>query len=449
MGGLCSVLEQAVLQKTELFMKLFSEFLAAKRPYQYSLLAGIKRRWEEGAKAPDGFNWVQAWPRLLAFSESVISSEGFWAERGEDHIDLTPRREWIGPLIADMIQMGARDDARGYGGEGYPAVRRILTVLLEKSEALTELSKSQDAMNLSINTAKGRAIEALFNHALKECRLSDKATQSHAAAWDGLYPLFDAELAKCQNANFEFSALAANYITNIGYMSDAWQIANIKRIFPAEYTVNMLSALDGLVYAVATVQLFRLLRDNGVFAWALAHELGENAREKIVERIVLSYIWGEETLETPLLRSLFAEARFGDLNTAGQWLWGISGEKLDAEQVERVLAFWDKTIATLDAAGETKAELRSNLSRLAIYITALGEREKRLLLSVAPYVQSNYNAHEFIEELDRLADLDASIVSDVLGAMLKGSPPSFDLDDKLKNLLRKLAASGKRLEAIA
>ena len=449
MGGLCSVLEQAVFEKTELFMKLFTEFQSANRPYQYSLLAGIKRRWEEGVKAPDKFDWAAAWPRILAFGDAVIKSEGFWEEQGEEHIDLTPRREWIGPMIADLIQAGARNDTRGYGPTDFGAVRGILAVLLDKSEGFAEIGKSDDAMNLAINTAKGRTIEALLNHALKECRLQDKAGGGHAAAWANVQPFFDTELEKCRNANFDFSALAANYLGNIGYMSEAWQAGRIKRIFPAEYPVNMLSALDGLAYAVATQPIFRLLRDNGVLTWALEHELGENAREKLVERIVLAYIWGEEPLNSPLVGALFKNGRYDDLNTAGQWLWGISGERLEDDQVERVLAFWERAIATLDADGETRAELRSNLSRLAIYIRAIGEREKALLLAVAPYVQSNYNANEFVGELIRLADLDSDTVSKVLGAMLTGSLPTFDLDDKLKNLLKKLAASGNKLDVIA
>jgi hypothetical protein len=211
----------------------------------------------------------------------------------------------------------------------------------------------------------------------------------------------------------------------------------------------MACALDGLAYANATLFIFKLLRDKGVLAWALEHDLRGQSREKIVERIVLAYIWGEETLETPLMQTVLSKGTIDDLNTAVAWLWGVSGEKLEDQQVERVLSLWAAITDRVDARGEAATELRSNMSRLATYIKVIGPRERRLLLSVAPFVQANYNGHEFVEALARLADVDIHVVGEALGEMIKGAPPTFDLDNKLKSLLRRLGAGGLRPQAIA
>jgi hypothetical protein len=66
----------------------------------------------------------------------------------------------------------------------------------------------------AINTAKGRILEALFSHALRACRASDKQVGSHEAAWNELQPLFARELTKTETGNCEFSTLLEAYFAN-------------------------------------------------------------------------------------------------------------------------------------------------------------------------------------------------------------------------------------------
>ena len=94
----------------------------------------------------------------------------------------------------------------------------LVAILLDKSESQTEAAEG-NALDHAINTAKGKAIEALLDYALRCCRLSDKASKSHVQTWQGLQPFFDAELAVSRDGNFEFSALAGAFIGNLHYMS--------------------------------------------------------------------------------------------------------------------------------------------------------------------------------------------------------------------------------------
>lgn len=87
-------------------------------------------------------------------------------------------------------------------------------------------------MSQAINTPKGRTLEAIFGRALRESRLADKESGSHAATWEHLRPRFDQELEKCETGNFEFSTLSAAYIANLEYLSTEWLQAHIKEIFP-------------------------------------------------------------------------------------------------------------------------------------------------------------------------------------------------------------------------
>jgi len=83
--------------------------------------------------------------------------------------------------------------------------------------------------------------------------------------------------------------------------------------------------------------------------------------------------------------------------------------------------------------------LLSTLSRLTPYVTTLGRQEETLLRAVAPHVGVEYNAEDFIKQLDRLADDSPAAVSRVLVAVLAEYKPDYDFEDRLKNLLRKLA----------
>jgi hypothetical protein len=105
----------------------------------------------------------------------------------------------------------------------------------------------------------------MYNHALRVCRVAKQHNQSIARAWASVQEAFDAEIAKCRNANFEFSTLSASYIANLDYMSHDWLAANVKRLFPSEFPVNFKVALGGLAYATPTRPIYQLLSANGVF----------------------------------------------------------------------------------------------------------------------------------------------------------------------------------------
>ena len=119
--------------------------------------------------------------------------------------------------------------------------------------------------------------------------------------------VFDSELAKCQDTNYEFSTLAAQYLPNLMYLDLGWVRENINRIFPGEHPNNFLCAIDGIAYTNASIPLYKLLVDNGIIDASLPLELkGRNAREKLIERITLAYFLGEETLDSPRFAYLFS-----------------------------------------------------------------------------------------------------------------------------------------------
>jgi hypothetical protein len=168
----------------------------------------------------------------------------------------------------------------------------------------------------------------MYNHALRVCRVAKQHNQSIARAWASVQEAFDAEIAKCRNANFEFSTLSASYIANLDYMSHDWLAANVKRLFPSEFPVNFKVALGGLAYATPTRPIYQLLSATGVFENAFKTKLeNSQSKERITEWICLAYLWGDENLDSPLMTHLFA-AGVEELQTAAEFFWSVHGKKL-------------------------------------------------------------------------------------------------------------------------
>lgn len=446
--ALVDTLEEAVALTPQVFLPIISQFLHAKRPFQYGFINGFKRTWEAPRDKQPQIDWDRTWNLLVGFFEHLIGNPEFWAEKTVEDRDLTPNRDWIPPVIADLLRAGTRNDEKAYSPELLLRTWSLIGILLAHAEAVAE--PRDDAMTQAINSSKGKVIEALFSHALRACRLSDRASDGHATAWAEMKPVFDREVAQCKDANFEFSTLAANYIANLDYIDRDWLRANLEGIFPREFLANFHCALEGLAYAPATRPVYALLVESGVLELALRQESkGHHAREKLVERIALAFLWEDEELDGPRFSYLFESGRIEDLEQATGFFWSVSNQDLSAAQVERILSFWARCVVWSRNAAETPAKLLSILGHLSCYIKSVEDREQEWLLAVAPYVHVGYNADDFIEELDRLADISPAKISAVLGKVLETFVPTFDFQDRLKSLLTKLAGHGRREDAIA
>ena len=441
--ALVNTLEEIVGINPGKFLRLLPAFLVAKRPYQYGVINGFKRLWDVPKEKQQDLDWNLAWERLIDFFEQLLNNPEFWTEEVVQEQDLTPTRDWIPPIIAEFLHAGTKDDDKAYSPKLLPGAFSLIKILLENLEAVDDAK--EDAMFQAINSSKGKTIEALFSHTLRVCRISDKRYGDHTEAWNGIKPTFDTELAKCENANYEFSTLAADYLANIDYISRNWLRASIDKIFPKDFPANFVCAIDGLAYASATRSIYTLLLEHAVLDRALRLELTRRqARKRIIERIALAYLWGDEPLNSPHFSYLFESGRIEDLQDASSFLYGVRGQELTAEQTERILCFWEECVVWAKALTEPPKSLLSELSRLICYVTTLADREVSLLLAVTQHVKAGHNADTFIEELDRLIEQDPETVSFVLGKVLEVYEPDYDYEDRLKKLLIKLAQSGRR-----
>lgn len=447
--SLSDAVVDAVGVAPQAFTDQLPQFLNAKAEYQYAVIAGFKKLWDAWDGKEAGLDWNQIWPKLIDFFEALLAGAELWKGDVAQEPTLSPTRDWIPPVISEFLTAGTRSDDKSYAPDLLRRTLPLIVILLSKSEAREEASEG-DALNLAINTAKGKAVEALLDYALRSCRLSDNANKQHAKTWQSLQPLFDAELARCKNGNFEFSAIAGAYIVNLYYLSATWVNTNFRRIFPVEYPSNCLSALDGLAFAPPTKPVYAALVASGVLDWALRQEMkGQHARESLLQRMGLAYLWAQENLDGPRFSYLFDAHRIGDLEELGNYFWMVRGEPLENYQKERVFLFWDRCVAWSKHLESPPANLLSLLGLLSHYLSAIDDRALGWLLAVAPHASVNYNADRLIKQLARLVTSSPRATGQVLRAVLEGYQPTFDFEDRLKLLITDLASHAEsRADAI-
>lgn len=442
MDGLTAGLERAARTVPGPFLEVLPDFLQAKSRFQYSVISGLKQAWEAGDRDPSSeTNWNRGWERIVSFSEKLIRNADFWKVKDD------VMHDWVASAIADYLQAGTSKDDRAYSPDLFPRTQELLAILLEKAHSIAP--PSDDPMTQALNSPKGRVVEALFSHALRACRVGDAATKSHEGPWNGVRTLFESEFAKCTHANYEFSTLCGAYIGQLCYIDPQWTKMHLLQIFPAEFPLNSICAVEGLGYASFTRPVYSMLADSDVLDRALRYDLkGRVGREKLLERIAAAYLWGDEPLESARFSYIFDVGKIEDLQTVAKVFWMLRGEPLSVEQKERVIKYWDRCLVWCRALSAPPTALLSSLSLLACYLNTADGREGELLQAVAPFVYFGHNSYEFVNELARLAHVSPDGVSIALGLMIKARVPEFDYDDQLKKLLRTLAEKDKKQDVI-
>ena len=408
--GLIDELERAVALAPDQFVYVLPEFLEAPREYQYGLINGFLKLWRNPKEQASPNDWDDVWHHLFKFFKQLLQDQRFW--NIDDYNLRWVQPSWISNAIADLLNDGTRDDERAYPSELLPNGWHLIQILVERGERIAE--PIEDPMNQSINSSKGRALQAAFGHILRRCRLADKEAGCHAKVWSAMRCLFDRELARCVGENFEFSTLCAARFGNLEYIDQEWLKANIRSIFPLDQPTNLRCAVGGLAYASANRRMYRMLKDKEIIDSALRIEDQDHyGREKLMERLMLGYLWEEDSLQSSRFSHLFQSARPEDFEWIHMFFRSIRRETLKPKQVERIVAYWRYCITWAQQQVKSPTWLLSGLSVLTSFLTT-AEGCRDLLLAVAPHVRVHHETYEFINELNRLVRESPAEVCDVL-----------------------------------
>ena len=444
--GLIDELERAVVSAPDQFVYVLPEFLEAPPDYQYGLISGYLKLWRNPKDDTSPIDWDEIWSHLFTFFNQLLQDQRFW--KMDDAHRGSAQPSWIANAIADLLIEGTRDDKRAYQPVLLPSGWDLIRILVERGERISE--PINDPMNQSINSSKGRALQAAFGHILRRSRLADKEVGNHVEVWSESRCLFDRELAQCIGGNFEFSTLCGARLGNLCYIDQDWLEANIQRIFPSDQPMNLRCAVGGLAYASVNSPIYRMLRENGIVDSALSIENQDQyGRKKLMERLMLGYLWEEETLESSRFSCLFKSARPEDFQGIRMFFRKISGETLTPEQTERIVCYWRYCVTWAQQQADCPTWLLSGLSVLISFLTT-AEGCRDLLLAVAPHVRVHHETYEFIRELNRLFGVSPAEVRDTLESFVETHEPFYDYEGRMVALIKRLAEVDKyRKDAIA
>lgn len=418
------VLSLAVQKEPEFFLEDIDIFLKLKTPYQYGLFSGLKN-----AKLGQV---LSGWDRALDLCRKIVDDSSFWQESGdkEESFDR-PNREWVLGAICDLLDIGVKTDETAFDPALLPKARSIINTILDKTKPDKDV-KIQDAMSYALNTTRGRCLGVLFNFALRSARVADKEKGSHEQLWQDLQPIFDRELEKCKNDNYEFSTHCGAYLPNLLYLSKDWLLNNIDKIFPAENPNNRSCALQGFSYVGHyNDELYKLLSKK-VFLPALAgDDLNEGARRRLLQLAAISYLRGNEDLtETDdVFGSIISNFRKEDIKEIAWFFYHLRDETMKEEQILRVKAFWKVCCDRIKGSEEEYGIVLSNLSELIVYVSGTKEDELALLRYVASYVGKNHNGPTFIKGLSRIAINNPSAAGELLLTLAQNGVYMYDKED--------------------
>lgn len=447
-NGLVDSVKSAVIADLECFIAKLDDLKAVPLAYQYAIIEGFRTKWEQPSDTTTSIDWQKSWAALLEYMTNLVCNDDFWQK---DHVRLsedTASTDWIASTIADVLRSGTRKDERAFDPILLPKSFAIIKWLLEKT-ASSQRTGDHDPMSEAINTPKGRVLEALVDYSLRTCRVADKSRQQHNEEWNSLEPVYNFEMIQCKNANYEFSTLMGCYIAHMLYMNEKWLRANIEHIFPKTYETNFSCAIEGLAYSPMHRTIYQLLVSHGIIEHALKLPVrGKHARESLLQRIGVAYLWGDEELDGIRLGHLFESEAVSDINEIAWFYWSVRRQDIKQQQSERIQAFFRAAADWLLDKQLEAADLWADLAKLILYFDSIDHDDCERFKKAAHYLGDEFDAGTFVGELTRLLPVSQKYAAELYEAVILSNTPRYDLEGVLLSFAKKLANSAERGVAI-
>ena len=447
--GLVKELKVAVKADPLKFAPDLQNFTGLDSAYIYVLIEAFSELWTEKIELA----WDDVWGYLPDFCQAVIQREAFWSpENAEQRAQFVANRHWIVGGIGRLIEAGAKSDEHAFSPNLLDQAQSLLLALLEKQPG-EEFNPGSDAVSIAINSPRGLCLGALINLALRYCRLADKESNGHAAAWSNLQPAFERELAKADEGEYEFITLLVDCLPNFLYMSTEWISENIERIFDRERRQKWLCAMQAYAY-VSNVykEVYNYLKVNEHFIHALDDEnLKHRMSDKIIENIVIAYLHDYENLanEDSLIQRLLSRARYEELSQLIWFIWTLR-EKNDQALYDKIMALWPRLLQAIDTEKREGQKLASQLTTWSAFITEVNDANRDLILKVAEFADEDHNSYELLNSIARFSARQLEEAAAIWREMLKGSAPDYP-EKAIRETFSNLVNSGDngRREALA
>lgn len=407
--------------------------------YSHAVLDSYADIWKEKRSLP----WDEIWAALLEFIQDTIDQDHFWsAEHSEQQSHHVANRHRVVSSIGRLIESGVQSDEHAFKPELLPQALDILQSLLAKQDG-AEFNDDSDAVSLSINSARGKCIEALINLALRECRLADKDNAGHTAAWGELEALFTNELER--TGNYEFATLSAMYLPNLLYLSEEWTLAHLGQIFTMEDQLRWRCAMQGYSYVNHVNEAaYAFLRDQGHLLRALTDEsLRDEVSDKVIQHIVIAYLHGDEDLndESSMIATLLARGESEEIGEIIWFLWTLH-DKNDQELNAKVLELWPRIWTIINTETKEGKKLASRLCTWIAFLDTIDDDNRTLVVQSIRFADADHNGYQILEELARISECQPNEAAQLWMAMLEGSTPDYPTE-AIQKIFTNLVATGE------
>ncbi len=443
--GLVGAFEEVVKSKSDRLYLDFGKFKNCDLAFIYPLIEVYRKLWNEKKELP----WKKIWEALLNFCEFLVLEESFWGEeREKERAHFVANRHWIVGAVATLIKDGVESKEYFFDSIFNEQAERILRILLARQKG-EEFNNESDAVFVSINSPRGKCLEAFINLTLHSCRLEQERRSSHEESWEHYGELYDAELMRYRANEYEFATLITNYLPNFLYMNREWVKLNLSAIFDQANHQKWLCAMQGYSY-VGTVypEVYEHLKNHGDFIVALDDKkLKDHVHDRVVENIVVACLNDFEEIgsKNTLINALIERNRLSEMR---QLIWFIWTLYRKGDEKVQIMAFklFPLLLSKCDENTREGKILLSKLCDWMVFINHIDPTNKQWLLKIAAYAGEDHNSGDVLTNLARLSKTQPEEAYEVLMKMLESYSedyPEEDLKEILRNLLLK-GIMGKR-----
>lgn len=438
--GLSKAFKERIKSKPLDIYTNLKKFIGIDLAYIYVLIEAFSELWSDKNPLP----WEDVWPQLLEFVEQLLNHKEFWGDQySEQRKEFVANRHWVIGAIGRLVEAGSKSDDHAFPEKTHPAARRVLETILENQTG-EDFALESDAVSIAINSPRGRCLQALINLALRECRLADKEQDNHTTVWNGYEGLFNSELERVANKEYEFVTLVTNYLPNFLYLSGEWLHGNLNQIFDQTDELGWSCAMQGYSY-IGTVykEIYEYLRDHGDLLKALDHEhLTSRVEDRFIQQISVAYLNDFEMFDSDnsLIKVVIERFIPEELHHLIWFLWTLRGKK-DAQYGPKVLYLRTKIQEKLDLTRKEDRKLASDLCLWIEYVDELNDENMQWLREIVPFADDSHHASEVLECLARLSNEQPFMASELWRSLLERSLNDYP-EDAIRTILKNLLLQG-------
>ncbi len=433
--ALCSEFVTAIKQRPVNFISKLPSLLELEVPYQYSLVNSFANLYARSDVDVE-LRTVRVMNELSEWIEKVCKRLsgplGNYLE-----LDDSPNALWLISAVADFIKAVSRSDENNFSELNQEALLRALKYLLKL--APDEENRSQkDPTNFVINSSHGRLLEALILFSLGVCRRSNKITGNHVDAWEKFEFVFQSELSNSsRNGNLKFLCLLGRYILQFNFMSPSWVSRNLSNIFTPPDKEQLSYVLDGVAYAPSSSVLFNWLKETKSLDRGIKElDIDSIARQKLVERLFLAFIWGEEDANSILIQQILNDAEQVDLINILKFAWSISNQELESNQRKLIANFWAASYDSLHSRTIKSPKIADLLLKLICYFDDFDNETARKFISLISLSSEPASSYFIVDNLLKLFLVSPENVGKFAAEFLTRYPNTYDYESKWLSLAR-------------